>query len=457
MKPYSRIISYKTLKDLLWEFSELVSDKVYEKLNYKMWRDISKNRPLNSDVFLDWDAKGCELTFQGEQVVHYLCPTDGSFGEYLYNAILDNHFWKDPYYPFKDEYLVTATSGKKVAMGEKEKKKFENPDFWGYDGSVTAISKADYANSQAVTDSLTSLSYTAINDSTSTSTKTIQADKICSNIYDGSVSIGTLQPWNPYEGTVEICEDISDKLATKADKADLETLRKQVTEIVNKDKKCANNEKESKKMKFNFDFGPVDGNSVRMSMYGLAIKNRDGVWVSYDSNGKQVMDVEIMNFDGSNFMYKMPVAVKDVKPGDVIVHNRKPMFVSDISKMGITAMDIYEGELKIVVPTSNMFGFNFVTKIVSLVNFGTPTEDQPFGNMLPFLLMSEGKNDKNSMLMMAMAMSGGMNANMMTNPVMMMALMDDKLDTGLLMYLAMQNQMQNQGHCVCGCHDGENK
>lgn len=446
MKPYSRIISYKTLKDLLWEFSELVSDKVYKKLSYKMWRDISKNRPLNSDVFLDWDTKGCELTFQGEQVVHYLCPLDGSFGEYLYNTILDNHSWKDPYYPFKDEYLVTATSGKKVAMGEKEKR----PDFWDSDKSATAvISKADYAQSQAVTNSVTSDGYNVYDGITSTSTKTIQADKICSNIYDGrSVGIGTLQTWNPYEGTIEICDDISDKLATKADKTDVEALRKQINGIVNKNK-------ESKKMKFNFDFGPVDGNSVRMSMYGLAIKNRDGVWVSYDSNGKQVMDVEIMNFDGSNFMYKMPVAIKDVKPGDVIVHNRKPMFVSDISKMGITAMDIYEGELKIVVPTSNMFGFNFVTKIVSLVNFGTPTEDQPFGNMLPFLLMSEGKNDKNSMLMMAMAMNGGMNANMMSNPLMMIALMGDKdIDSGMLMYLAMQNQAT---HCNCGCHNGENK
>lgn len=31
-----------------------------------------------------------------------------------------------------------------------------------------------------------------------------------------------------------------------------------------------------------------------------------------------------------------------------------------------------------------MFGFNFITKIVSFLNFGssTPTEEQPFGNII---------------------------------------------------------------------------
>jgi hypothetical protein len=73
--------------------------------------------------------------------------------------------------------------------------------------------------------------------------------------------------------------------------------------------------------------------------------------------------------------------------------------------------------------------------------------DSPFGNMLPFLLMGDNK-DNNSMAMMAVAMSmtGGMNANMMSNPLMLMAMMDGKADTGMLMYLAMQNQIANMNN-----------
>ena len=43
-------------------------------------------------------------------------------------------------------------------------------------------------------------------------------------------------------------------------------------------------EEESKKMDnkiFNFDFGPLKSDNVRMSMYGLAVKNRDGNYVAW--------------------------------------------------------------------------------------------------------------------------------------------------------------------------------
>ena len=42
-------------------------------------------------------------------------------------------------------------------------------------------------------------------------------------------------------------------------------------------------EEENKKMDnkiFNFDFGPLKSDNVRMSMYGLAVKNRDGNYVA---------------------------------------------------------------------------------------------------------------------------------------------------------------------------------
>lgn len=226
----------------------------------------------------------------------------------------------------------------------------------------------------------------------------------------------------------------------------LSLTEKKVNKAV--DNNTAKNNEEDNKMKFNFDFGPVDANKVRMSMYGVAIKNIDGVWVSYDSNGNQVMDVDVFNFDGSQFMYKMPVAIKDIKTGDVVVHAKKPMFVTGISNGSIQAVDVYEGEVKNIIPTTNMFGFNFVTKVVSLINMGTPSAEAPFGNMWPLMLLSDGKMNKDNMLMLAL-MNGGVNSgmDMFSNPLMMMALMDsDKDNTMMLAMLAMQNQNK-----VCNC------
>ena len=223
---------------------------------------------------------------------------------------------------------------------------------------------------------------------------------------------------------------------------------------------CSDDRKEKENMDtnkmFNFDFGPV-ASHIRMSPYGLAIKSADNKFVSYDKESGSVVDVEVFNFDAQKFLYKMPVPVSQVAVGDVVVHMRKPMFVRSVKDGVVSVIDIYNAEAKDILPVKSPFGFNFMTKIVSLVDMSGADANNPFGNMLPLLMMGEGNDNDNSMLMMAMAMTmtGGMNVNMMSNPLMMMAMMDGKADTATLMYLAMQNQianMDNNHSCNCGNH-----
>ena len=189
------------------------------------------------------------------------------------------------------------------------------------------------------------------------------------------------------------------------------------------------NKKGNKKMKaFNFDFGPCTTDNIRMSMYGLAVKNANGTWVSYNPESKEIIDVDIFNFDGGKFLYKMPVAIKDVKVGDIVIHNRKAMFVTEVVETGMTAIDPQAGEEKKILLTKSPFGFNFATKVVSLFNMTSdaPTPDAPFGNMLPFLMMSEnsGEFDMNTMLMLSM-MGGQSGMDFSKNPMMMYFLMKD--------------------------------
>lgn len=204
-----------------------------------------------------------------------------------------------------------------------------------------------------------------------------------------------------------------------------------------------NDEGEKTKMKgFNFDFGPCTNDQVRMSMYGLAIKNASGEWVSY--NDGQVVNVDVLNFDGAKYMFKMPVAVKDIAVGDIVIHNRVPMFVESVEN-GIHVVDIRAGEKKEILPTTNMFGFNFVTKIVSLFNAfqSSPTPDQPFGNMLPFLMLNgeDGKSmDSDTMLMFMMMQNQNGSANVFANPMMLYFLMKDKGGSDILPWMLMMNQ-----------------
>ena len=204
-----------------------------------------------------------------------------------------------------------------------------------------------------------------------------------------------------------------------------------------------NDEGEKTKMKgFNFDFGPCTNDQVRMSMYGLAIKNASGEWVSY--NDGQVVNVDVLNFDGAKYMFKMPVAVKDIAVGDIVIHNRVPMFVESVEN-GIHVVDIRAGEKKEILPTTNMFGFNFVTKIVSLFNAfqSSPTPDQPFGNMLPFLMLNgeDGKTmDSDTMLMFMMMQNQNGSTNIFANPMMLYFLMKDKGGNDILPLMLMMNQ-----------------
>jgi hypothetical protein len=157
-----------------------------------------------------------------------------------------------------------------------------------------------------------------------------------------------------------------------------------------------------------------------------------------------------MNFDNcGQYMFKMPVAISDIKTGDIVIHNRKAMFVVNVSEDGkLTAVDPHAGEEKVILPTTSPFGFNFVTKIVSMFSAMTgvsPTPSAPFGNMLPFLMM-EGDGDIDPMMMMFMMNGGQMD---FSNPMLMyMMCKNEGKMSDMLPLMLMMPQVQHK--CNCG-------
>ena len=186
-----------------------------------------------------------------------------------------------------------------------------------------------------------------------------------------------------------------------------------------------------------FDFGSCENDNVKMSIYGVAVKNSNGTWVSYDSKSGNVIDVDILNFS-AKYLYKMPVAIKDIKAGDVVIHNRKPMFVTDVSNGKLLVIDPAAGEEKIVLLTKNMFGFDFATKVVNL--FGnlsaSASADSPFGNMLPLMMLADG--DKSDDMLPLMFLMNGGNFDM-SNPMMLYFLMKDNKAKDMLPFMFFAN------------------
>lgn len=198
----------------------------------------------------------------------------------------------------------------------------------------------------------------------------------------------------------------------------------------------------------NFNFGPC-GDRAKISHLGIAVKNTNNEWVSYDKENNDIVNVDLINFGNNNFVYMIPVALKDVAEGDAIIHNRHVMFVTKAKEKSISVIDVTDGEIKKILPTKSIFGFDFVTKLVSLVDFtaSTASEDNPFGNILPFLLL--GNNNGNDALPLALMMMNGNNGlNLAQNDsqsMMLMAMLLSNSDqTELSNVLPLMMLMQNK-------------
>ena len=188
-------------------------------------------------------------------------------------------------------------------------------------------------------------------------------------------------------------------------------------QIQDPDLTSKNNIKENDTMKMptmNFDFGPfAEPGIVALSPYGIAVHSFDDKYLTYNATTGATVDVTGFTFDLPKMIYKMPAAIKDLRAGDMVLHRTRLVYVQSVEEDGIHCIDILASEAKVVVPVTSIFGFNYVTKVISLmnVNAGAPSADNPFGNLMPFMMMSsvmgdDSDNDFSKMMMMSMMMGG---------------------------------------------------
>ena len=418
---------------ILDKFSQAVQDGKYHKLDYVFWRKLKTTKnsvrivvksDLNGKIFFD--------IFPDTYIMNYFFANagDGSFGEYLVDNVCNiftNDYAIECSEKFFEYKMRRARAKKTIEKNNNISKTHDELDRTKtYDKTMgwnTEFSSAWIPDEDNISKILEKLNATPIT--------VVSHDEDCITGKVASVNSNTIFTDTIASTTTTLgsqIEAIKDKCAM----IDNDYIDDRINKVLNEQNTFNNNvddKKGNNKMKaFNFDFGPCTNDNIRMSMYGLAVKNANGTWVSYNPESKEIIDVDIFNFDGGKFLYKMPVAIKDVKVGDIVIHNRKAMFVTEIAEAGMTAIDPQAGEEKKILLTKSPFGFNFATKVVSLFNMTSdaPTPDAPFGNMLPFLMMSEsnGEFDMNTMLMLSM-MCGQGSMDFAKNPMMMYFLMKD--------------------------------
>lgn len=191
------------------------------------------------------------------------------------------------------------------------------------------------------------------------------------------------------------------------------------------------NEKEQKNMFGiqNLEFGKYKGTDVKMSIYGPAftvVGNDQGTWLSFDKNN-ELIDVTDMLIDGIPLMV-MPTSPENLSEGDFIHYTGVWMQVRDIDIDGtITAYRLYDRTIQKVLPTKNIFGFNYYTKLITF-NFGENANlDNPFGNLLPLMMLSEGGTINDNLLPL-MLMSNNTSIDFNSNPMLLYMMMSKDSD-----------------------------
>lgn len=190
----------------------------------------------------------------------------------------------------------------------------------------------------------------------------------------------------------------------------------------NKIKGEENNMKKGIGVSFGGGFGEVKDDRFKMSPFGgTAIRTENGEYLAYNKKTKDLSNIGEMIMDFGMFM-KMPVLVKQIKEGDIIIHKGNPLFVSEkVSKREVKCIDPEREEVVTVKPSKIMMMDGFLTKILN-----------PMSDM--------GLMDTDSNSGSGQGMMGGM------NPMMMMMAMSNKGEEksgGIMEMMMMQNMMKN--------------
>lgn len=159
------------------------------------------------------------------------------------------------------------------------------------------------------------------------------------------------------------------------------------------------------------DFGKLTTEKIKYSINGIAFADKSNKFSVYKDN--RAIDVTGMTIEAP--LFAIPVAVNQVQPNDVIRFKGDYVIVKQLVDDGVKVINPIDGDIKTIIPQVNIFGFNYMTKVINpFESFAdTANETNPFGNMLPLMFL--GDTEKNEVddifkyMMMTQMMGGNMN------------------------------------------------
>ena len=419
------------LKSLLDNFAAACGD--HRKISYDLWRQLTK--------FAN-DKKGCIYFLRHPDT------TNRNLLGFLYD--FENEYYlyipEDPLYPtgYLNQYIYNTSFYKQQCIYPPQNKDINWPKCTDtmlakYGWTLWPVKEFNELIEKESEPKPKKHEFVA-----STPTAVSPGDKINFISYDtnGKIVSGDISTTIPLTSVNSNIGNIATNFNTITSTFD------ETNERLTKLEKALNNKKENDTMDtnniINFDFGPVNNEAIRLSPYGLAVRtNQNGDWLTYNPDKGEMMNVNIFNFKMDKFIYKVPAPLGSIKPGDLILHQKIPMFVRSVDNVAgtVEAINYRDSTIASILPIKSPFGFNFITKVISLIDFSkiNANTENPFGNMLPLMMLGNQEDGNIDPLMMYMMMqNGSMDFN---NPMMMYFLLkDNNSNDNLLPLMFMMQQ-----------------
>jgi hypothetical protein len=135
----------------------------------------------------------------------------------------------------------------------------------------------------------------------------------------------------------------------------------------------------------------------------------------------------------------MKLPVQEINEGDIIFRNQKYYHIKSINEnKEITAINIGDGTLDVLIPETNIFGMNYFVKIINLMSFSGNSTSNP---MMMYVLskMDDESESLDVPTILALTSMNGNMSDMFKNPMMLALLSKDKGSSNLPLLMMMTN------------------
>jgi hypothetical protein len=213
---------------------------------------------------------------------------------------------------------------------------------------------------------------------------------------------------------------------------------------------------------FGAQIGKDTTSNFTFSLNGLAVKTAANKYVVpvLEAGGARLIDVTCMTIGMDPYVWRLPVAFENVRPGQILVRADSPFALVFVERVSVEERRIHgidpitDQMVDVVVPDRSIDVPSFLVRVVSLLDgfdgFGLGLEGKGgdgMSSMLPYLLCCGGAGglNPNNNLLLALALSKGQHSGGNLLPMLLLLGSSGGQSNSMLQSLLLASALSDKG------------